>query len=290
MPLFMDRHDLPGVTAEDVAAAHARDLEVGGKHDVQWLSYWFDADSGSAFCLGRAPTSENLVAAHREAHGLVPNEIIHVSEDAVLRFLGVVRNPVDYTQVTSSFRTILFTDLEGSTAMAEELERSAFLSLLTEHDLIIRRSLVASGGREVKHTGDGIMASFDEVANALECALAVQAGFSARIAAGAKPEFRVRIGMAAGEPVDHNDDLFGPTVSLASRICNAAKPGDVLVSDVVHELGTSSGFSFADVERLALKGFAKPVSVFKLLGRRGPEPPDGSAGWAAVGGAPEVTS
>jgi hypothetical protein len=170
MPLFMDRHDLSGVTPEAIAAAHARDLEVGGKHDVQWLTYWFDADSGTAFCLGRAPKAENLVAAHREAHGLVPNEIIPVSEDAVLRFLGVVRNPVDHTQVTSSFRTILFTDLEASTAMAEELERSAFLSLLTEHDLIIRRSLVASGGREVKHTGDGIMASFDEVANALECA------------------------------------------------------------------------------------------------------------------------
>jgi class 3 adenylate cyclase len=267
MPLFMDRHDLSGVTPEAIAAAHARDLEVGGKHDVQWLTYWFDADSGTAFCLGRAPKAENLVAAHREAHGLVPNEIIHVSEDAVLRFLGVVRNPVDHTQVTSSFRAILFTDLEGSTAMAEELERSAFLSLLTEHDLIIRRSLVASRGREVKHTGDGIMAAFDEVANALECALAIQDGFSARIAGGAKPEFRVRIGMAAGEPVDHNDDLFGPTVSLASRICNAATPGDVLVSDVVHELGTANGFSFADIERLALKGFAKPVSVFKLLGR-----------------------
>ncbi len=265
----MDRHDLPGVTAEDVARAHARDLEVGGKHDVQWLSYWFDADSGSAFCLGRAPTSENLVAAHREAHGLVPNEIIHVSEDAVLRFLGGVRNPVDHTEVTSSFRTILFTDLENSTVMAEELERSAFISLLTEHDVIIRRSLVASKGREVKHTGDGIMASFDEVANALECALAIQAGFSARIAGGAKPEFRVRIGTAAGEPVDHNNDLFGPTVSLASRICNVAAPGDILVSDVVHDLGTASGFSFERVDSKALKGFVKPVSLFRLVGTRG---------------------
>jgi class 3 adenylate cyclase len=285
MPLFMDRHDLPGITAEDIAEAHARDLEVAGKHDVQWLSYWFDADSGSAFCLGRAPTSENLVAAHQEAHGLVPNEIIAVSEDAVLRFLGVVRNPVDHTEVTSSFRTILFTDLEDSTAMAETLERSAFISLLTEHDLIIRRSLVASEGREVKHTGDGIMASFDRVANALECALAIQAGFSARIEQGAKPELRVRIGMAAGEPVDHNDDLFGPTVSLASRICNAANPGEVLVSDVVHELGTASGFVFSGVHPLALKGFASPVSVFKLLGRRGATRPRrrGSAAVRAQG-------
>ena len=268
MPLFMDRHDLPGLTAEDLARAHASDLQVADKHDVQFLSYWFDADSGGVFCLARAPAPENLVSVHRESHGLVPNEIISVSEDAVLRFLGVVRNPSNHTEVTSSFRTILFTDIEGSTAIADQLGTSGFIALLTEHDLIIRRALVASRGREVKHTGDGIMASFDEVADALECALAIQAGFSARIDGGAKPEYRVRIGMAAGEPVDHNDDLFGPTVSLARRVCDAAKPGDVLVSDLVHELGTVSGFSFAGVDPRAVKGFAKPVPVFKLLGRR----------------------
>ena len=204
----MDRHDLPGLTAEDLARAHASDLQVADKHDVQFLSYWFDADSGGVFCLARAPAPENLVSVHRESHGLVPNEIISVSEDAVLRFLGVVRNPSNHTEVTSSFRTILFTDIEGSTAIADQLGTSGFIALLTEHDLIIRRALVASRGREVKHTGDGIMASFDEVADALECALAIQAGFSARIDGGAKPEYRVRIGMAAGEPVDHNDDLL----------------------------------------------------------------------------------
>jgi len=289
MPLFMDRHDLPGLTAEDVARAHGSDLNVADKHDVQFLSYWYDPDSGAAFCLARATAPENLAAVHEEAHGLVPNEIIGVSEDAVLRFLGKVRDPVGPTEVTSSFRTILFTDLEGSTAMVEKLETSVFMSLLTEHDLIIRRSLVASGGREVKHTGDGIMASFDEVASSLECALAIQAGFSARIAEGAKPAYRVRIGMAAGEPVDHNDDLFGPTVSLASRICNAANPGDVLVSDVVHELGTASGFSFGGVDRRPLRGFAKPVPVFMLLGRRG-DGADASGGSASMRGAGAFTS
>jgi len=78
--------------------------------------------------------------------------------------------------------------------------------LLTEHDLIIRRALVASHGREVKHTGDGIMAAFDDVARALQCSMAIQDGFDARADAGGTPELRVRIGMAAGEPVHHNDD------------------------------------------------------------------------------------
>jgi class 3 adenylate cyclase len=261
----MDRHDLPGATAEDVAEAHARGLEVEDKHDVKFLSYWFDADNGGTFCFARAPTPENLEAAHQESHGLVPNKIIRVSEDSVVRFLGQFRDPVDYTELTSPFRTILVTDRDGSTEMAERLEASVFMSLLAEHDSIIRRSLLASGGREVKHTGDGIMASFDDVENALNCALAIQAGFSANIGEDGKPKYRVRVGMAAGEPVDRNDDLFGSTVNLASRICNAADPGDVLVSDLVHELGSTRGFSFAGGERRALKGFADPVPVFRLL-------------------------
>jgi class 3 adenylate cyclase len=264
----MDRHDLPGLTAEDVARAHASDQRVSGKHGVDFLSYWFDQDMGAAFCLARAPSPESVAAVHDEAHGFVPNEIIGVSEDVVLRFLGMVRDPADHTEVTSSFRTVLFTDLEGSTALAQELEPSVFIGLLAEHDRIIRRALVASGGREVKHTGDGIMAAFDQVENALDCALAIQAGFRARNAEGARPAYRVRIGLAAGEPVDHNHDLFGWTVSLASRICNAASPGEILVSDVVHERGAAGDFSFAGVETLSLKGFANPVPVFRLLGPR----------------------
>jgi class 3 adenylate cyclase len=268
MPLFMDRHELPGMSAEDVARIHAVDLTVASRHDVEFLSYWFDEGLGVAFCLAKAPAAENLAAAHQESHGLVPNEIIAVSEDAVLRFLGTVRDPVDASEVTSSFRTILFTDLEGSTAMAEALGTTAFMDVLREHDVIIRQAVVAAGGREVKHTGDGIMASFDEAGNALECGLAIQQGFRARNAAGRTPELRVRVGMAAGEPVDHNNDLFGSTVNLASRICDAAEPGDVLVSDVVQTLGAPMGFSFADRRDIDVKGFADPVPVFRLLGRQ----------------------
>jgi class 3 adenylate cyclase len=263
----MDRHDLPGVTPEDVAQAHARDRHVSGKHDVDFLSYWFDADLGTAFCLARAPAADNVSAAHAEAHGLVPNDIIGVSEDAVLGFLGKIREPADASEVTSSFRTILFTDLEGSTELAEKLEPSAYIELLREHDVIIRRSLVASRGREVKHTGDGIIASFDEIAEALECGLAIRAGFRARTGTDGIPDYQVRVGMAAGEPVDHNDDLFGPTVNLARRICDVATPGEVFVSHGLKDLGAAKGFSFADEQAVALHGFANPVTVFKLVGK-----------------------
>src|SRR6476620_9834680 len=266
MPLFMDRHDVPGVTAEQVAQAHTADLEMGAKFGVQFLAYWFDADQGEAFCLAKAPTGDSLTAVHKATHGLIPNEIIRVSENNVLRLLGRISETGGDSKEVNPFRTIMFTDLQGSTSILQSVGQAAFIVLLTEHDLIIRRALVASRGREVKHTGDGIMASFDDVASALECSIAIHAGFDARAADTSSPELRVRIGIAAGEPVDHNDDLFGSTVTLASRICDAAEAGHVLSSDLVCDLGRQNGFRFDAGRHLVLKGFSDPINVFELEG------------------------
>jgi class 3 adenylate cyclase len=272
MPLFMDRHDVPGVTAEQVAEAHLADLEMGPKFGVQFLAYWFDADHGEAFCLAKAPTGDALTAVHEATHGLMPNEIISVSEDNVLRLLGRMNEAGADPAGVNPFRTILFTDLRGSTSILEAVGQSAFMVLLTEHDLIIRRALVAAHGREVKHTGDGIMAAFDDVASALDCSIAIQAGFEARSVEGLQPELRVRIGVAAGEPVDHNQDLFGSTVTLASRICDAADAGRILASDLVRDLGAERGFVFDDGREVTLKGFSAPTRVFELASRSSEAP------------------
>jgi class 3 adenylate cyclase len=266
MPLFMDRHDIPGATAKDSAEAHMADLAVANKHGVEFFSYWFDPDHGSVFCFARSPSRDEIVAAHSEAHGMLPNEIIAVSEDSVLKFLGTVRDPVDHTDVTSAFRTIVFTDLEGSTALTEEVGLSEYMVLLTEHDLIVRRALVAVQGREVKHTGDGFLASFDDVADALGFCLTVQQGFRARAESGAQPELRVKIGVTAGEPVDHNDDIFGTPVNLAARLCDAATGGQIFVADSIPELVSDDDFDFAEVGARSMKGFPDPVPVFELLG------------------------
>jgi class 3 adenylate cyclase len=258
---------VPGVTAEAVAQAHLSDLAMEAKHGVQFLAYWFDADHGEVFCLARASAGDALEAVHRDAHGLIPNEIISVSEDDVLRFLGRMNDPVDSTQSIRAFRTILFTDLKGSTTLLQSLGEAAFMDLLRDHDVVIRRGLVTWRGREVKHTGDGIMASFEDAANALACALAIQEGFAARTTAVPGPELRVRIGIAAGEPVDHNDDLFGSTVTLASRICGAADVGRILTSELVRDLGSERGFAFDGGRDVVLKGISGPTRVFELVPR-----------------------
>lgn len=81
MPLFMDVHNLEGeVSAADVAAAHEKDLEVQGKYGANYLRYWVDEKAGKIFCLVEAPDEETAHRVHREAHGLVADEIYEVSE------------------------------------------------------------------------------------------------------------------------------------------------------------------------------------------------------------------
>ena len=83
MPLFLDIHQhIPGLTAEAVADAHAKDLQAQPKHGVKYLKYWFDEDTGKVFCLVEAASKEAAAAVHREAHGLVADEIVEVKEGA----------------------------------------------------------------------------------------------------------------------------------------------------------------------------------------------------------------
>ncbi len=83
MPLFMDTHHrVEGLTAEAVAGAHQADLKTQEKYGVKYLRYWFDEDSGKVFCLVEAPNKEAAIAVHREAHGLVADEITEVHEGA----------------------------------------------------------------------------------------------------------------------------------------------------------------------------------------------------------------
>ena len=117
-----------------------------------------------------------------------------------------------------------------------------------------------------------------------ECAVAIQDGFAARPVGDDTPELRVRIGMAAGEPVDRNDDMFGSTVNLASRICDATEAGHILVSELVRDLGVAAGFALEEADGLVLKGFPGVTRVFELL-----RTPAGRAGGPAVAAEPGPT-
>ncbi len=109
----------------------------------------------------------------------------------------------------------------------------------------------------MKHTGDGIMASFPSAVSAVTAALQMQ-----RELAGG--EVRVRVGINAGEPIAEDDDLFGTAVQLAARITDRAEPGQVLVSNVVRELCAGKTFTFTSVGEATLKGFEQPVALHEV--------------------------
>jgi adenylate cyclase len=184
--------------------------------------------------------------------------------DAIREFIGASQSEdagVSGAKLPAEdIHTILFTDIADSTALTEQLGDAKAQELRRAHDSIVREALKGCGGSETKHTGDGIMASFPSASRAIECAVAVQRA----IAEEGDATLRVRIGLNAGEPVAEEADLFGTAVNLARRICDKAEPGQILVSDVVHQLAAGKGFTFADNGEATLKGFEKPVRLHEV--------------------------
>ncbi|MDF1586871.1 nickel-binding protein [Marinimicrococcus flavescens] len=263
MPIFLDRHDMQGMTAADVADAHRKDLEVQGRYGVRFLTYWFDEPRGSAFCLIDAPDRQTAMRVHEEAHGGVASHVIEVELSAVEAFLGRIADPASQQAVSeAAFRVVMFTDMVDSTGMTARLGDARAVEMVRAHDGIVRRALGDAGGLEVKHTGDGIMASFPDAAAAVACAQAIQRGLAAFNRGSVEP-LRVRIGLHAGEPVEDSRDLFGLTVQTAARICHAAGDGAILVSQAVHDaLAERSGLQSAG--RQSFKGVPGAVALWKV--------------------------
>jgi class 3 adenylate cyclase len=263
MPLYMDRHDVPNASAEEVAAAHVLDLGVQSEHGVRYLTYWFDDATGAVFCLAEGPSREAVEHVHRDAHGLMATSIIEVEPGPVQAFFGAVpQHPPGEAYTDSALRAVLFTDLCGSTEMTQRLGDAAAMSLLRVHDEIVRAALTGHRGREVKHTGDGIMASFSSVSSAVEAAIVIQQRLAEHDVAD---QLTVRIGISAGEPVSDNNDLFGAAVQLAARLCSSSDPGGILVSIAVRELCIGKQFRFDDRGPIELKGFSEPAHVFSVV-------------------------
>jgi len=127
MPLYMDVHrNMQGVNHEDVARAHELDQAVQAKHNVRYLQYWFNDALGAVYCLVDAPSKEAAIDVHREAHDLLPAEIIEVQMGTTADFLGTSEASLRQDErlvaeqgpeYDTAFRAILFSDMEGSTAL-----------------------------------------------------------------------------------------------------------------------------------------------------------------------------
>jgi class 3 adenylate cyclase len=270
VPLFMDIHRLERATRDEVEKCHLADLEAAERYQVRYLKYWLNQSDGHVFCLIEAPDRAAAVACHVATP--VPDAVIEVQPSDVDGFLGGgATTPLGAALsehagegLDRGVRAILFTDIEGSTQILDRLGDLKTVEILREHNAIIRAALARWSGRLVKHTGDGVMASFASISCAVSCAIDIQCAFAKREAEHAGDRVRVRIGLSAGEPVEDDSDLFGATVHLAARTCAQAKGGEILVSTAVAELCRGKNFSFIDRGDVVLKGFAQPVRLHEV--------------------------
>lgn len=265
MPLFMDRHDIRGATAEEVAQAHHSDLSIQSRHHCRALTYWYDESRGAAFCLIEAPSPAAVNNLHREAHGLIPNQVIEVDGSAVSQFLGRITDPeIDEAQPIkeSAFRAIMFIDMVSSTDITRTLGDDAALELVSRYRTIVRKMLMAHGGREVDRAGDGFLTSFASAYSAVKCAISIQRELleeNKQRTDGAM--LHARIGLGAGEPIIDGDALFGTIINLTSRICSCGEPGQIITSRVVRELCAGKPITFMPLGPKMFKGFEDATDI-----------------------------
>jgi hypothetical protein len=150
MPLYMDIHELPeGTTPEDIAKAHAKDMETQRKYGVEYRKYWVNESGRKLFCLVNAPNADAAECVHREAHGMMAEKVIEIQPELAEGFLrGVETNAAGAAILPSAgadardpgIRTVLFTDVVNSTTLTQSLGDEAALAMLgcARHDFVGR--------------------------------------------------------------------------------------------------------------------------------------------------------
>ena len=200
-----------------------------------------------------------------EGSGSAPWAAKEIIVPEVYRFLG--REPTTAAPraaARAGVATILFTDVEGSTALTQRLGDAEAQELLRTHNAVVRDALKAHEGTEIKHTGDGIMASFVSASHAIECAIAIQQGVATHNQGNPAAAIGVRVGLNAGEPLVEEQDLFGAAVILARRVCDSANAGQILIPEALRHLVSGKGFLSADRGDTVLRGFEDPVRLYEV--------------------------
>ncbi len=164
--------------------------------------------------------------------------------------------------------TVLFTDIAGSTAMTQELGDAGAQEVVRAHNRVVREALTQFRGREVKHTGDGIMASFEQASDSVEAAIMMQQGANAHTQSNPNLPLYLKIGINAGEPIQEDNDLFGSTVQMSARVVDKAQKNEIFVTDVVKGICSGKSYRFVNRGGYEMKGFDGPVTLWEVDWRR----------------------
>ncbi len=238
MPIFMDRHIIPGVTAKDAAEAHRMDLQIEEEYHCRCMTYWVDEERGSAFCLIDAPSKEAVIALHREAHGLIPHAIVEVNSQAVKSFLGRIEDPDETDLIAHAklfnepvVRTVLMVQHTDPLLLQLQLGKEKANNLLSKAQNLIKDLVSLGQGSAVEYPTENQIYSFRSAQKAVQTAVKL----SDHIQNSDYQDLGLRMCLNSGVPVTHGDQLFGDTVRLASRILKLSSQ-PLLVTSMVNDL------------------------------------------------------
>jgi len=274
MPIYMDRHDVPGITRDEVASAHKMDLMVQEEFDCVGMTYWHDEDRGCAFCLVRAPHAEAVHEMHRKAHGLVPNEIIEVDEVLVEAFLGRIHDPVSADSADEPvsadrslpYRTLLLADLTDAALLPSLYGRKVNQILLDTFHQVFAQTVDQFRGKVVD-SRKGLMASFGSVTRAVDCAIQFQDEVRESILKRGLPLPSLKTGLSAGAPVTaDNPDLFGDTLNLVRKLQFIASNGIIQAGSEIREFYSGQGRGiFEEPERIHVQSENQEAFLLQFL-------------------------
>jgi AraC-like DNA-binding protein len=220
MPIYLDYHFVPNVTAQDVAEAHALDVLLEKEYGCKCLTYWFDELRSNAFCLIDAPDEKHVMGLHSRSHGLLPNKIIEVETDLVHGFLGRITDP-ENTRFTdtglkildeTAYRIIMNIKIADVVLLEHFYGRSNAVELITLFHTVAGSEILKCGGTEVSSTGNEMIASYvsGDQAFAAACSILDQLDNAGAL--------ELHIGIHAGEPVKQTNILFGDTLQMLKRM------------------------------------------------------------------------
>ena len=224
-------------------------------------------ERAESFCVelptyGKNPRYTVMVQAGAKAMTMLMRVDSNATQD-IGSLLQEWNLPEKRPTVPSVF-TFVFTDIVGSTAMTQRLGNAGAQKAVRAHNTAVRGALQAHKGREVKHTGDGIMAVFPDPVSAVQATVRMQREIAAHNAANPNIEVLIRIGVNVGEAVEEDNDFFGAAVQMTARICDKATKGNIWVSQAVKDACKGQKIGFIPRGGFEMKGIQGKKSLYEI--------------------------
>ena len=269
MPIYMDRHDVSdAVTAEVVAHIHQEDLKIEHKYGCKGMTYWFDGERKTAFCLIEAPNKKAIQKMHNEAHGEVPHRIIEVDRSIVESFLGRIEDPeksknTDLNIINDpAFRVLMVIETSHYLNRIEANQLDIFTQKFHSN---VSKTLKKFEGRIVKQDNTSYLASFKSVTSAVLAALKIQSSIKY-----VTPKFdtsyrNLKIGLATGIPVTDKNNIFEDAVTLSTRMCEILKHTIVVSNEVKTLYESENRNAYIDNELIKCLNPSEEVFLTNLM-------------------------